>query len=347
MPLFKARKICPDLISVKGDGSKYKYIHEESLKIFNKYTNLVEPFSIDEAFLDITGTYYQFGSPEEIATKIKKDILKAFGSIITCSVGIGPNKLVAKLVSDLDKPNGLVIVTPENMQAVLKSCKLKDFCGIGPRIEFRLNNLGIFTVEQLQNTPLHFLYKHFGNVTGSFLKNASMGIHVGEVKSMDYTRPVKSVSHQHTLQYNTKNHKVLLNNFRRITEMVAKRMRNNQMLGKTIHISLRDSDRKWYGYNTKLGRYTDSGPIIYAKVEDLFNSLNWQKETRLVAVGVSNLIHEKYRMQPLFHEDQREELINKTVDNINDRWGKFTIIPASTLNADETKHKISSFLKHE
>ncbi|MCA9750417.1 MAG: DNA polymerase IV, partial [Romboutsia sp.] len=110
MPLFKAKEICPDLIMVRGDGTKYKHIQKESLKIFAKYTDKVEPFSIDEAFLDVTATVSFFPSVRDMALRIKEDIKNNFGEYITCSIGIGPNKLVAKLVSDLEKPNGIVIV---------------------------------------------------------------------------------------------------------------------------------------------------------------------------------------------------------------------------------------------
>lgn len=347
MPLFKAKQICPELVFVKGDGSKYSYIQKESLKIFNKYTDLIEPFSIDEAFLDVTKTTKFFETTEAVAYAIKEDIRKAFGEYITCSIGVGPNKLLAKLVSDLKKPNGLVIVTKQNLQETLMSVELRDFCGIGQRLENRLNTLGIYSVEDLQNTPLNILYKEFGNVSGSFLKAASLGSQPGYVNSTDYKRPVKSVSHQHTLSKNTRDPRVILNNLRRLAEMVAKRLRNQQMVGKTIHLSLRDANKEWYGFRTTMPRHSSSGMEIYKRAEKLFWELDWKKETRLIGIGVTNLIDENSQMQPLFLEDQREHAINKTMDKINDRFGKFTIIPANTLKADETKNKISSFLRHE
>lgn len=347
MPLFKAVELCPQLIAIKGDGTKYSYIQKESLKIFSKYTDLIEPFSIDEAFLDVTKTIKFFKEPETMVTMIKNDIRRAFGDYITCSVGVGPNKLLAKLVSDLKKPNGLVIVTETNLQEILTGVELESFCGIGHRLQERLGNMGIHTVKQLQETSLSELYREFGNVSGSFLKAASFGVNVGSVKSANYERPVKSISHQHTLMYNTKDTRVILDNLRRLTEMVAKRLRNHNVVGKTIHLSLRDGKRQWYGFRTTLPRYSSSGMEMYKKIEKLFREIKWNKETRLVGVGISNLINEKTLMQPLFLEDQREATITKAIDKINDRWGKFSIIPANTIRADSTKTKISSFLKHE
>lgn len=347
MPLFKAKEICPNLIMVRGDGTKYKYIQKESLRIFANYTDKVEPFSIDEAFLDVTATVNFFPSVRDMALKIKEDIRNNFGEYITCSIGIGPNKLVAKLVSDLEKPNGIVIVTPNNMQEILTGVELEDFCGIGKRLGQRLRDLNINTVEDLQKTPLYLLYQHFGNVAGSFLKNASLGIHVDEVKSGEYKRPIKSISHQHTLLNNTKNPQIILYNIRRLTEMVAKRARNNNMLGKTVHLALRDSERGWEGFRKSLPRYTNSSIIMYRAIERLYEQIHWNKETRLVGVGISNLIQEKYNMTPLFLEDQKNEKVIEAMDIINNKFGSFTIIPACTLKADETKNKISSFLRHE
>ncbi len=347
MPLFKARELCPQLIAIKSDGTKYSYIQKESLKIFNKYTDLIEPFSIDEAFLDVTKTVKFFKNPEHIVTCIKNEVKEMFGEYITCSVGVGPNKLLAKLVSDLKKPNGLVIVTEKNLQKILTGVELESFCGIGHRLQERLNNMGIHTVKELQETTLAELYREFGNVSGSFLKAASFGVGVGEVKSAEYERPVKSISHQHTLMYNTKNSRIILDNLRRLTEMVAKRLRNHSVVGKTIHLSLRDGKKQWYRFRTTLPRHTSSGMEIYKRVEKLFWEVKWDKETRLVGIGISNLIDEKTLMRPLFLEDQRDATINKAIDKINDRWGKFSIIPANTLRAANTKTKISSFLRHE
>ncbi len=346
MPIFKVRELCPEIIVIKGDATKYTYIHNESLKIFNKYTDLVEPFSIDEAFLDVTGTQKLFSSAENIARLIKKDIRKAFGEYVTCSIGIGPNKLLAKLVSDFNKPDGLFVVTESNLQTVLHKVQLQDFCGIGPRLEKRLNALGITTVEQLQDTPLRRLYAEFGNVGGSFMKDLSMGVNYSTVKPLTYERPVKSVSHQHTLYKNTRDPEIIKANLRRLSEMVGKRMRQHNVKGQYIHIFLRDADMHFYGNKTRIGRPTNSGREIFSQVDRLFTDMRWTKNTRLVGVGVTNLLTESHCMKPLFPEDEKAQALGTALDKINDRFGNFTLIPASTLRADSTKTKISSFLKH-
>jgi len=290
MPLFEAKKLCPNIIPVKGDFTKYQYIHEESLKIFNKYTNLVEPFSIDEAFLDITNTAKLFRSPENIAFLIKKDVFEHFGPYITCSIGIGPNKLMAKLVSDFNKPNGLFRVTKNNMNEVLKSVKLTDFCGIGPKINARLNSIGILNVKQLQDVDMETLYKEFGNLESRFLRNLSFGIGDTGIKNIEYNPEVKSIGHQHTLSKNTGDIGEIKSNLYRLSDMVGRRLRKKHLMGRTISIYLRDSDFKGLQQRITIKEHTDNSWKIFRTTTKLLNDMKWNRNTRLVGVSISNLV---------------------------------------------------------
>jgi len=346
MPYFKAKKLCPQIILVMGDFKKYQFVHKKSIEIFNKYTDGIEPFSIDEAFLDMTTTIDFFGTPEEAIFKLKKDIFEEFGSYITCSIGVGPNKLLAKLSSDINKPNGFFIITKNNIDEVLKVTPLGDFCGIGPRIEGRLNMIGISTVSKLQRTSIKTLHSEFGNVTSRFLKNLSLGIDNSPVRHVEYKELPKSIGHQHTLSKNTRNHKVLKINLHRLSDMVGKRLRNNKMVGRTISMYLRDSNFKSYNERTTINLATDSTAKIYETIEKLFDRKGWDKETRLVGVSIANLELKELTSLPLFEEDLRSERKDEVVDALNDKFGEFTVIPANTLLADRTKGKISSFLRH-
>lgn len=346
MPLFEARKLCPNIIPVKGDFTKYQYIHEKSLKIFNKYTNLVEPFSIDEAFIDVTDTVKLFRSSENIAFLIKKDVFEHFGPYITCSIGIGPNKLMAKLVSDFNKPNGLFRVTKNNMNEVLKSVKLTDFCGIGPGINARLNSIGILNVKQLQDVDMEILYKEFGNLESGFLKNASFGIGNIEIKNIEYNPEVKSIGHQHTLSKNTSDISEIKSNLYRLSDMVGRRLRKKHLIGKTISIYLRDSDFKGLQQRTTIKEHTDNSWKIFRTTTKLLNDMRWNKNTRLVGVSISNLMQKRNSTIPIFFKEQRINDLISAADKINDKFGEFTLLPADTLSVDQTKGKISSFLRH-
>lgn len=347
MPMFKAKQICPQIIGVKGDHTKYSYVSKRSLEIFKKYTDLVEPFSIDESFIDVTKTVKFFDNPINLAKQIKKDIENEFGKYITCSVGISNNKLLAKAVTDLKKPNGIYQVAQTNLAETLKILKLSDFCGIGPRIEKRLNNLNIYTIQDLQNTPEEILYKEFGNIESQFLKNLSFGMDYSKVSAATTKRRPKSLSHQHTLSKNTKSLEIIKINLRRLAEMVAGRLRNQNMYGKTISLYLRDSNRKGYGQRTTINPCTNEGLIIFKAAEKMLTDINWNKETRLIGIGISNLVYEHEFPLYLLNEQKKSESRTKALDLINNKFGDFTLVPADTLRADRTKGKISSFLRHK
>jgi DNA polymerase IV len=355
MPIFKARQICPNLIVVKGDFVKYAYVHKESLKIFNKYTDLVEPFSIDEAFLDMTQTMKYFKSPQHVSECIKRDISKKFGEYITCSIGIGPNKLLAKLVSDINKPNGLFIITQQNIEQVLRDSELTDFCGIGPRLKQRLNQLGIFTIKELQNASDRLLREEFGTVTGSFLKDLSYGKDDGHVSPSDFYQAPKSISHQHTLHKNTSDIQIIKANLQHLCYMVAKRLRNHNMLGNRIYFCLGDKGHGFHTQKIKLYRHTDSSKEMFEEIDKALVKLNWKKECRFVAMGILDLIKKDrapiYLFETLENPTSRNKKANGFLDDINNKWGEHTIVTAATLLADNTKKghktpKMSSFLKH-
>lgn len=346
IPYFKAKKLCPQLIAVRGDFKKYQYVHKKTLEICGKYSDLIEPFSIDEIFMDMTKTIRFFGTPEKTVFKFKQDVFDTFGAYITVSIGVGPNKLLAKLTSDVNKPNGFFVVTQNNLSQLLERTKLRDFCGIGIQIEKRLNKLRIRTVKQLQQASPEVLYREFGNVMTKFLKNLSYGQGSISVTHANHKDLPKSIGHQHTLSKNTTDHKVLKRNLQRLSEMVGKRLRNNEMVGKTISIYLRDKDFKGFHQRNTINPPTDSSNRIYTEVEKIFDSLNWKRETRLVGVSIANLKLKHLTPLPLFPKDSKIEKRDETIDKINDRFGSFTIIPANTLLADKTKGKISSFLRH-
>ncbi|MBI2620715.1 DNA polymerase IV [candidate division WWE3 bacterium] len=349
-PLYKAKLICPDITIVKGDFTKYQHIHEKSLEIFNKFTDLVEPFSIDEAFLEITDTVKFFVSPENIASLIKEEFKRTLGPYITCSIGVAPNKLLAKLASDLKKPNGLFRITKENLQAVLNSIKLKDLCGIGTKVETRLNKLNIHTTEDLKKASVVDLQREFGTVRAEFLKNLSLGIDDGPVQPANLYRAAKSIGHQHTLSKNTKDETVVKSNTKRLADMVGRRLRKSAMMGKTVSIYLRDKNMLGYNGQTTLHNYTDDTQKIFRAAEKLLDFGKWKKaidkEIRLIGITVSNLVPKTQTDYPLFADEQKTERLTSASDLINDKYGDFTLIHANTLTADTTKGKISSFLRY-
>jgi len=350
IPTFKTREMRPTIILVKGDFTKYQYVHKKSLEVFNQFSDLVEPFSIDEAFMDVTQTINFFKTPQNICRQIKDCLGNVFGSFITCSIGVGPNKLLAKLASDLNKPDGFFEVTKNNIDEVLKKTSLKDFCGIGSRVEARLNRLGVYSIRQLQEIALETLRCEFGNKESIFLKNLSFGIDKEPVKSISYRRVPKSIGHQHTLSKNTRDIKVIKTILGRLASMVGRRLRKNKMKGKTISLYLRDRNMQNYHEQTTLTTPASNDQKLLEAVEKILASNRWSgvisKEIRLVGIAVSNLTPEELATCPLLPLDQRMEKINLVSDAVNDRFGEFTIVTANTLIADITKGMVGSFLKY-
>ena len=347
MPLFEAKKICPDIIPVKGDGSKYSYIQKKTLEIFTKYTDTIEPFSIDESFLDVTQTLPFFDNALSLSKSIKENLRAEFGDYITCSIGISFNKLLAKLASDINKPDGVCLIDESNLQEILITRKLTDFCGIGRRIEARLNAIGVHTVAGLQEAPFEILYQEFGIAEANFLKDLSFGKGNLNVNPLCYKREKpKSIGHQHTLSTNTSNPITIKQNIHRLCEMASKRLRTYSMVGKTIHLSIRSSNREWFGKHSTLLYPTNSEQDIYEVCCDILESMKWKKSTRLVGVSISNLQEENSLTLNLFADHTKSQTILKTKDLINNTFGDFTMVTADTIKADRTKGKISSFLRY-
>ena len=346
MPLFKARQICPQIIPVRGNFSRYQEIHNTTLQILNNYTDLIEPFSIDEFFIDMTQTLKFFGNAENAIAKLKSEVLREFGEVITISVGVAPNKLLAKLASDINKPDGVFMINRQNVKSVLRSTPLRAFCGIGGQIEKRLNKIGVLNIPDLQRISMDQLYYEFGNVESRFLKNLSFGIDDSPVAHVEYEEVPKSIGHQHTLDRNTSDPEVIRRNIQRLSDMVGRRLRRHEMVGRTVSLSLRDSDFRGYHERKTVNPATDSSQRIYEVAAGIFNEIGWAKETRLVGVAIGNLELKAQTPLPLFTKDLKEERVNEAMDTVNDRFGEFTIVPANTLLADETKGKISSFLRH-
>ena len=168
MNVYEAKKLCPDLILVIGDNEKYTYTCQELQVIYNKYTPDIEVYSIDEAFLDVTTTHHLFGGPEAIGTSIKKEVKDQFG--INCTVGIAPNILMAKLASDIAKPDGLKWIKPEDAETFLKDLPVRELWGIGSATTERLEQLGIRTCGELGKAPASLLRNKFG-IQGESLKH--------------------------------------------------------------------------------------------------------------------------------------------------------------------------------
>jgi len=236
MPMKQALRLCPHAIVVQGTPIKYIDTSERIFRMFLDYTPLVEIFSIDEAFLDVTSTVHFFGGTLPIAHQIKARIRNRFG--LTCSIGIGPNKLIAKLASGMQKPDGLVEVTADRVPQILEDLPVDELCGIGDRLKEHLALMGIATCGELGRMTEEMLVERFG-IIGSLLHRMGRGLDNSPVLLQEEITPAKSMSHCHTLEedlYDLDRLKALL---LFLSEKVASRLREDRACARTVHLTIR------------------------------------------------------------------------------------------------------------
>jgi DNA polymerase-4 len=327
MTVGEAKKCCPSLILVTGNNAKYTDICVRITSIFKHYTPLVEVFSIDEAFLDITGSLKLFQSPGRIAILIKKEVKDKLG--LTCSIGIAPNKLLAKLASNLKKPDGLVEIKLGEIPSLLENLPAKELCGIGPHLERYLAEMGIRTCGELGRTSVSFLKKRFG-IIGEYLHLMGQGVDDSPVIPLEEESPPKSIGHSMTLPSDISQRNIMEKHLLKLAEMVGRRLRRHHLQGRTVALTIRYSDFTTFTRQLTLKHPIDHSQDIYQNGLGILSAIRLRQAVRLLGVNISNLISRTVQL-PLFEEEQKRILITRSMDDINDRYGEFTLTWGSLL----------------
>jgi len=291
------------------------------------YTPLVEIFSIDEAFLDLSGSLQLFGGAERIAYLIKSRIKARFG--ITCSIGIAPNKLLAKLASERHKPDGLTVYPPEDIPGILENMPIQELCGIGRRLGRQLHSVGIFTCGQLGRFPLAILRKKYG-VVGDRLRAMASGIDHSRVVPEEESPPIKSVGHSRTLRDDLVDRQAICAFLLQLSEMVGRRARRYQVSGRVVTLTLRYADFTTIHRQQVQADYLDCSEQIYRASLQILDSLVLDQPVRLLGIKLSSLRFMTGQL-PLFAQDRRQFLLTEARDCINDRYGDFTVMFGSLL----------------
>ena len=339
MAIWEAKLKCPQVILVVGDNRKYTYTSTRIFNMMLDYTPLVEVFSIDEAFLDVTRSLKIFGTPERIVYLLKSRIKHSFG--LTCSVGVGPNKLIAKLASDMKKPDGLTIIRPEEVSQVISPLPIKDLCGIGSRMEYNLNLLGIRTIGDLGRFPADILIKKFG-VTGQHLHNMGMGIDESPVVPAGDQDRVKSVGHSMTLKHDISKRQDILKYLLLLSEMVGRRARRYGVSGKTVHLYVRYSDfYSSFGKQQTVAHPISLSDDIYKAAVDILDTVELQQPVRLLGIRLTNLRDQSSQL-PLFPQERKKALMVRAMDAVNNRYGDFTVTFASLMDTGEKGSQVIS-----
>lgn len=331
MPIVRARRLCPQGIFVEGDYANYKAVSQQIFAIFARYAPVVEPLSIDEAFLDLTGMELLMESPRAYAEKLKAEIREKTG--LVASVGIAPNKFLAKLASDLEKPDGLVIITEQTKQAVLDPLPVGRIWGVGQKTAARLEALRIRTIGQLRRTPRERLVRAFGAHMADHLLALASGIDTRPVAPRESAKSIgKEVTFPADIESAEEVERVLL----ALAEKVGYRLRRTGCKGRTVQLKLRLGDFRTYTRSRTLAEATCYDREIYETALALYRALGVKQGIRLLGISVSGF--DTSGAISLFHEEARKENLYAAIDAIKKRFGEQGITKAQLLKTrDEDK----------
>ena len=329
---YEALKICPTLNLAPANFVKYLEVSKKFLKICQSFSPEVELFSIDEVFMDITLTNHLFGGVYSTIKLLKKEIREKIGEHITVSVGISHNKLLAKLASSINKPDGVFEITKDNLGAVYAKAKLTDVCGIGERIKLRLNKIGIYNLLQLRDANLSLLIQEFGSAEAEFLHQVGLGLSTDVLSSYTKTPEVKSVGRNYCLPQNEYNKKVVLQNIYELCEEVCIKLRRLNKKARTVGY--------YFGGNINLHqrktytKYFDTGKEMFDLLTNLVNVNNF-KYVRQIGITASGLEDSSNTPLSLFDSSAKQNSLQQTVDFINERFGDHTIRNGFLLYSDK------------
>jgi DNA polymerase-4 len=281
MPLRTAYKLCPNATFLPVDYEEYSRVSGKIKAILKEVTPLIEDVGIDEAFLDISSSDR---TSEEIAREIKRRIMEATG--LTCSIGIAPNKLLAKIASDLEKPDGLTIATEKDIETRIWPLPVRKLWGVGPKTEAYLKQVGVKTIGELAALSMEKLVVEFGQSYGSYLYEASRGLDESEL--VTHWEP-KSISRETTFQRDIDNWQLIAKNLVELIQEVVASMKEEGYQGRTVTVKVRFNDFKTYTRAKSLDGFIDSEPEIRRAAFDCLNRFELKKKVRLIGFRISNL----------------------------------------------------------
>jgi len=329
-PMATAMQLCPNGIVVPVRMARYQEVSEQVFEIFHIFTPMVEPLSIDEAFLDVTGSTRLFGSPIEIAKKVRQKVVEKTG--LTISAGVAPSKFVAKVASDMEKPDGLTVVARDKVREFLDPLPIKKMWGAGKVTQKALARLSIHTFKDLRLASVELLEKEFGK-HGSHMHRLAMGIDPRDVVTL---HDIKSIGHEDTYSKDILDLEPAKRELLSLANRVAHRMRRKGLEGKTITVKVKYSDFKLITRSVTLHNFTNDSADIYANVCRLLEKTAVGKRpVRLLGISLSNLADTvSGRQLSLFNQgesNQKRKELNKTADSILEKFGNRGIRPGSLI----------------
>jgi DNA polymerase IV len=327
MPSRTAFRLCPRGLFVRPDFPKYRQVSKQVMAILGNFTPLVQPISIDEAFLDVTGAVKKFEDAGEIARRIKAEIRRQ--TELTASVGVAPNKFLAKLASDLNKPDALTVITEEEKVHVLAPLPVSKIWGVGKVTEQRLQELGIKTIGGLQQFPVDELHRRLGNVA-EHLHSLALGDDNREVETDEET---KSISSESTFDQDTADLDQIKRSLLEQAEEVGERLRREKLVARTVQLKLRYADFKTLTRRKTLAKPTQDGMIMYQVAERLLEAEGIQgKRIRLIGVGGTNLVQREVQGDLFDRRDEKRSQLAKAVDDLRAKLGPDAVKRGTSLH---------------
>ena len=324
MPIFQARQKCPDGVFIPPRMVRYKEMSKKIMAILREFSPQVEVVSIDEAYMDISGSQRLQGDPEVVAMDIKNEIKNNLG--LTCSVGVAPGKFLAKVASDMDKPDGLTIIRPQEVQQFIENLPVQRVPGVGQKTFLRLESMGIKTLGDVNKFPAKMLLDRLGKF-GHRLTELASGQDNSTVTPWS---PHKSVSSERTLGEDTRDKKLLHKYLLEQSEEVARQLRKANFRARTITLKLKHADFKQFTRSKTINTPTRSSETIYQHAASLLDNYALTQKIRLIGVGTSGFKSEDQPVQlNLFDRadksDKSWEIVDRTMETITNKFGRDAI----------------------
>jgi len=335
MPVGRAKRMAPHAIFVTPDHQRYSEVSAKVMEIFDSFTPLVEPISLDEAFLDVTGARKLLGTGREIAVEIRRQVEASEG--ITCSVGIAPSKFIAKLASGHCKPNGILEIPADRILNFLHPLPVNAIWGVGPKTAETLERLGLRTVADIANLPRATLIRALGQASGASLYELAWG---RDYRDVTPNEPDKSISAAETFAQDIDNPEEILQEFLRLTEKAAARLRENNYYAKTISIKVRFADFSTISRSKTLPLPIDSTHDIYEIAKTLYLALNLDRaRLRLVGISLDNLSEAAPEQLLLGAREKGWREADTAIDQAKLRFGGGSVRPGRLIKKSSADPK--------
>ena len=333
MPVGRAKRMAPHAIFIAPEHHRYSEISERVMAIFHSYTPLVEPISLDEAFLDVTGSQKLFGTGREIAAKIREQVEKEEG--ITCSVGLAQSKFIAKLASQHCKPNGMLEIKADRILEFLHPLPVRAIWGVGPKTAESLERLGLHTVSDIAHTPRATLIRALGESTGASLYELAWG---RDYRDVVPDEPEKSIGNEETFSEDLDNPEEILREFLRMTEKATARLRERSLFAKTISIKIKFADFSSLTRSKTVPIAIDNTHDTYEVVKALYLALrNDGARIRLVGVSFSQLQEGAPVQLELGARERGWREADTAIDRAQARFGRGSVRPGRLIRPESSR----------